>query len=87
MHESRCGVCCNTCERKEKVNCRGCLNMEQTFWGGQCGVKSCCEDKGLSHCGECEQFPCEMEASMGKDMGFAPEPRLAKCREWKNASQ
>ena len=25
MFESRCGVRCNICERKEKVNCKGCL--------------------------------------------------------------
>ncbi|MBU3227343.1 hypothetical protein [Clostridium algidicarnis] len=29
MFESRCGVCCNSCERKEKVNCKGCPNMRR----------------------------------------------------------
>ena len=38
--------------------------------------------KGLNHCGECPDFPCEMEASMGTDMGFDAEPRLKQCREW-----
>lgn len=70
MFESRCGVCCNQCERKEAVRCTGCATMEKPFWGGECGVKSCCEAKGLNHCGECPDFPCEMEASMGTDMGF-----------------
>ena len=28
MYESRCGVCCNSCERKEAVHCTGCLTME-----------------------------------------------------------
>lgn len=82
MHESRCGVCCNTCERKEKVNCKGCLEMQQPFWGGPCGVKSCCEEKKLDHCGECADFPCQMLATMGADQGFDPEPKLQKCREW-----
>ncbi len=36
----------------------------------------------LNHCGECPDFPCEMEASMGTDMGFDAEPRLKQCREW-----
>lgn len=45
MFESRCGVCCNSCERKESVKCTGCLKMEKPFWGGDCGVKSCCEGK------------------------------------------
>lgn len=76
MFESRCGVCCNQCERKEAVRCTGCATMEKPFWGGECGVKSCCEAKGLNHCGECPDFPCEMEASMGTDMGFDAESRL-----------
>ena len=59
-----------------------CGTMEKPFWGGECGVKSCCEAKGLNHCGECPDFPCEMEASMGTDMGFDAEPRLKQCREW-----
>ncbi len=29
MFESRCGVCCESCERREKVHCKGCINMEK----------------------------------------------------------
>ena len=36
MFESRCGVCCNSCERKEQVHCKGCTEMKQPFWGGEC---------------------------------------------------
>lgn len=82
MFESRCGVCCDSCERKESVNCRGCLNMEKPFWGGECSVKTCCEGKKLNHCGECPEFPCEMLATMGVSEGFDPTPKLEKCREW-----
>lgn len=82
MYESRCGICCDQCERKEEVHCTGCLNMALPFWGAECGVKSCCEKRQLPHCGVCPDFPCEMVSEMGKDMGFDPEPRLAKCREW-----
>ncbi|WP_411955998.1 hypothetical protein [Clostridium sp. FP1] len=46
MFESRCGVCCSRCVQKEKVNCKGCLNMSAPFWGGVCGVKTCSELKG-----------------------------------------
>ena len=60
MYQSRCGICCDECERKESVHCTGCIHMELPFWGGQCGVKSCCESKQLHHCGECDEFPCKM---------------------------
>lgn len=82
MFESRCGVCCTQCERKEKVHCTGCPSMKLPFWGAECLVKSCCEKRGLDHCGVCEEFPCEMVSNMGKEAGFDPAPRLLQCRRW-----
>ncbi len=82
MFQSRCGVLCNDCERKEKVNCKGCLNMTAPFWGGKCEVKSCCEGKSLNYCGECDAFPCDMLSNMGKDQGFDPAIKVEQCRKW-----
>lgn len=86
MYESRCGVRCNVCENKEKVHCSGCLEMEKPFWGGDCAVKSCCEGKGLHHCGECADFPCGVLCDMGKDQGFDPAPKIAQCKIWASES-
>jgi hypothetical protein len=85
MFESRCGVSCNNCTRKEAVNCKGCPNMEKPFWGGECKVKTCCETKLLNHCGECTEFPCEMVAKMGVEQGFDPKPRLDNLKKWAGA--
>ncbi len=82
MFESRCGVRCNSCERKEQVNCTGCINMNMPFWGGECKVKTCCENKKINHCGECGVFPCDMLSNMGKDQGFDPLPKIERCRKW-----
>lgn len=82
MYESRCGIACNSCEGKEQVHCSGCLNMKLPFWGGECGVKSCCEGRSLNHCGECEEFPCEMLSNMGVEEGFDPAPKIENCRKW-----
>lgn len=88
MYESRCGVRCNTCERKEKVNCKGCVNMEKPFWGGECEVKSCCEEKKLRHCGECIMFPCEMLSNLGKEFGYTDSlPRISALREWRQETR
>lgn len=87
MVVSRCGVRCDVCERKEAVNCKGCVNMPGPFWGGVCQVKTCCEEKALNHCGECTLFPCDMLANMGKDQGFDPAPKLEQCRKWKEESE
>jgi len=84
MFESRCGVCCNTCQRKETVHCKGCLIMEKPFWGGVCTVKACCENQYLDHCGLCKKFPCEMLSNMGKDHGFDPLLKIEMCKKWAN---
>lgn len=82
MFESRCGIDCSQCEGKAEVNCKGCIYMEKPFWGSPCGVKSCCEEKGLNHCGQCGDFPCEMLASMGVEQGYDPKPKLENCKAW-----
>ena len=80
MFESRCGVCCDSCTKKEQVNCTGCPTMEKPFWGGECKVKTCCESKELNHCGECDTFPCDMLLNKGKDQGFDPMVNIEQCR-------
>lgn len=87
MVESRCGVRCDACTRREAVHCSGCTQMALPFWGGECPVKSCCEGKGLHHCGECGAFPCEMLKNMGKEQGFDPAPKLEQCRKWAAEAQ
>lgn len=82
MFESRCGVCCDSCERRDKVACKGCLNMKGPFWGGVCEVKVCCEEKKMEHCGVCPEFPCKMLSSMGVEQGFDPTLRIEQCRQW-----
>ncbi|MBU5225110.1 DUF3795 domain-containing protein [Clostridium senegalense] len=82
MFESRCGVCCNNCERKENVNCSGCIDMKKPFWGGECGVKYCCEEKNYNHCGECPDFPCDILSNMGVEKGFDPSLKIEQCKKW-----
>lgn len=82
MFESRCGVCCSRCEGKEEAKCTGCTTMAMPFWGGVCEVKSCCEQKGLDHCGQCTDFPCDTLANMGKEEGFDPGIKIAQCKSW-----
>lgn len=82
MFESRCGVCCNSCEKREQVTCKGCLHMDKPFWGGECQVKTCSENKSLNHCGECDEFPCKMLSTMGVDQGYDPARKIEQCRNW-----
>ena len=48
---------------KKAPLCKGCWNItEDCFWKCGCGSKDfriCCNEKQISHCGECNDFPCE----------------------------
>lgn len=54
---SFCGIYCGGCRNyKENMNCMGCRYEEELV--NDCPTRTCCKDKGLLHCGECELFPC-----------------------------
>ncbi|MBR6801324.1 MAG: HAD-IA family hydrolase [Eubacteriaceae bacterium] len=81
MIKSRCGINCTKCRFEE---CAGCVNINEPFWG-RCSVKECCEAKNLSHCGECEDFPCELLMSFSYDENEGDNgKRISNCRIWKN---
>ncbi|WP_374045461.1 DUF3795 domain-containing protein, partial [uncultured Anaerotruncus sp.] len=88
MIESRCGLLCGECSYREPMGCKGCAVIEKPFWGDACPVKSCCEAKGLEHCGACGEFPCALLT------GFAYDPdqgddgkRIEQCRLWRGAEK
>lgn len=83
--ESRCGLLCSECGYREQTGCNGCVNINKPFWGESCAVMNCCRDKQHEHCGDCDEFPCEVLH------GFAFDPeqgdngkRLEQCKIWKN---
>ena len=82
MIESRCGILSSSCGYKDSRGCKGCVNIDNPFWG-ECDVKKCCEGKKLEHCGQCESFVCdtlhsfayaEKEGDNGK--------RIEQCKAW-----
>ncbi|HWT75213.1 MAG TPA: DUF3795 domain-containing protein [Mobilitalea sp.] len=83
MVQSRCGSLCNECSYKETMGCRGCVVMDKPFWGDSCPVKACCEGKGLEHCGECSNLPCDLliEYAYDKEHGDNGK-RIEQCRSW-----
>lgn len=87
MVESRCGLLCSKCGYKDQVGCAGCMNIEKPFWGEECPVKSCCEGKKLNHCGECDDFVCEILKgfSYDKEQGDNGK-RIEQCRVWAKKS-
>ncbi|HDQ71532.1 MAG TPA: DUF3795 domain-containing protein [Chloroflexi bacterium] len=40
--------------------CNGCLGDRDVHWSSDCWILACCVDqRGLSHCSECEAFACD----------------------------
>lgn len=85
MIQSRCGILCEKCHYKEELGCNGCVNINKPFWGESCSVKSCCENKNLAHCGQCDIFPCEllMQFAYDKEQGDEGK-RIEQCRCWQS---
>lgn len=85
MIESRCGILCGECEYRQQVGCSGCVSISKPFWGESCKVKSCCEEKHLNHCGECEDFPCSLLNEFAYDQEQGDDgKRIAQCRKWRD---
>ena len=90
MVDSRCGLHCTGCEYKPSCNCGGCIETNGNPFHGDCPVAKCCQDNGLSHCGECDKFPCELLVSYSCDPVHGDKPagaRIEQCRKWKAESE
>lgn len=86
MIESRCGLLCSQCAYRETPGCSGCTRMEKPFWGDSCPVKSCCEGKGLNHCGQCGEFPCALLHRFAYEMEQSDQgERIRQCERWREA--
>jgi len=61
---SYCGLYCGACPSYQKGTCLGCRSEDKkqnrkSKWG--CKIRLCChKEKELEHCGQCEQFPCNL---------------------------
>ncbi|WP_066684673.1 DUF3795 domain-containing protein [Christensenella intestinihominis] len=62
---SCCGAVCSQCKDYPR-ECGGCPAIQgKVFWlqyvpEDVCPIYACCvEEKGLAHCGGCEELPCE----------------------------
>ena len=84
MIESRCGLLCGVCAYRESMGCAGCVNIEKPFWGDGCPVKSCCEGRGLEHCGLCGDFPCQLLHGSAYDPQQGDGgARIQQCEKWR----
>jgi len=84
--DSRCGLHCTGCSWKESHGCGGCIETNGHPFHGECPVAQCCQNKGLTHCGECDIMPCEQlyaYSYLDPEHGDKPQrSRIDVCRRW-----
>ncbi len=80
-----CGTYCGVCEWKDKIGCKGCkANRGIMFWG-KCDKTICCIEKGLEHCGECSDMPCQKLRDLFNDPEHGDHgARLRNLKNWKD---
>jgi hypothetical protein len=78
-----CGVYCGSCGCRETEACAGCqANKGVLFWG-TCVVATCCMEKGLTHCGLCQDLPCDALQEMFDHPTHGDNgEKLANLRAW-----
>lgn len=90
MIETRCGLQCTGCEYKEKNGCGGCIQTQGHPFHGECPLAMCCQEKGLMHCGECDELPCALLMQYSGDPVHGDKPagaRIRQCILWKKEDQ
>ncbi|MFW6109801.1 MAG: DUF3795 domain-containing protein [archaeon] len=58
---SPCGIHCNSCPwyiGEMDQECPGCQAVEGNPFWGSCDTYFCVREQDVSHCGECNDFPC-----------------------------
>lgn len=65
-----CGMDCMVCyvHLKKKKNCHGCLADDENKPERckKCAIKNCAQEKGITFCYECGDFPCKKISNMEK---------------------
>ena len=87
MIDTRCGLHCMGCSYKESHGCGGCIETNGHPFHGECQVAKCCQEKELTFCGECLEFPCALLNSYSCDPVNGDTPcgaRIEECRRLLN---
>lgn len=50
---SYCGLYCGSCPKYLKGKCPGCEENEKATW---CKIRTCCREKGIASCADCDEY-------------------------------
>lgn len=81
-----CGLDCHHCDWKEPCHCEGCVSTQGMPFHAKeepCPVAACALKKGISFCGDCGEFPCQLLKEYSCDPEHGDNPpggRIESCR-------
>ena len=79
--DTYCGLRCENCEYREKMNCGGCIATGGKPFHGHCEVADCAVSKKRRFCGECPSFPCDTLTRYSNDPVHGDQgARIESCR-------
>lgn len=63
----KCGVNCSLTSCYRTGRCKGCGSEDRnqkrvSKW--KCKIRACVSEKNLHHCGECQEFSCQLRSSL-----------------------
>jgi hypothetical protein len=66
MNLNPCGHSCVRCpsylgEDEQGRTCFGCVQSKGKPWWGNCNLFECVKSRNITHCGECPNFPCDLQ--------------------------
>ncbi len=70
-----CGLDCGRCEHRASTGCPGCRASGGKMFWGECVIAQCCIRKGIDHCGQCGQLPCEHVIAFAYDSAHGDQGR------------
>lgn len=81
---SRCGIYCEDCEYKEKMNCPGCQKANGSVFWGKCSLAACSIKKEILSCSDCDDFPCSLLNKFSFDKVQGDNGlRIENLKKWK----
>jgi hypothetical protein len=63
--------------KPEQVRCDGCKGSLDSHWSADCEMMQCAKKKGIQHCFQCGDFPCQRLNNFASD-GVAHHKRTVE---------
>jgi hypothetical protein len=78
-----CGLYCGACGKFLTGKCPGCKEYVKASW---CKIRSCCSEKEINNCSQCDSFPdpnkCKMYNNfIARIFGFVAGTDRSRCIE------